>query len=64
MNSPTLLFFSGFLLGAYAATLVRYLLDALPLGPHTVRCDGGEITPPPDLEQWINKVETEFIKGK
>jgi hypothetical protein len=59
-----LLFLSGFVLGAYTAALLRYLLDALPLGPHTVRCDGGEITPPLDLEQWINKVETEFIKGK
>jgi hypothetical protein len=60
MNSPTILFFSGFVLGSFTAALLRYLLDALPLGPHTVRCDGGEITPPLDLEQWINKVETEL----
>jgi hypothetical protein len=58
-----LLFFSGFILGSFTAALGRYLLDALPLGPHTVRCDGGEITPP-SLDEWINKVETEFIKGK
>jgi hypothetical protein len=59
-----LLFSAGFLLGSFTAALLHYLLDALALGPHTVRCDGGEITPPLDLEQWINKVETEFIKGK
>jgi hypothetical protein len=59
-----LLFLSGFILGSFTTALVHYLLDALPLGPHAVRCDGGEITPPLDVEQWINKVETEFIKGK
>lgn len=60
-------------LGALSGVLlILYLLDRLPLGPHAVRCDGGEGTPPPDEpvefdtrmsnEEWVNAVITEALR--
>jgi hypothetical protein len=61
----TLLFASGLILGIFTATLLRYLLDALPLGPHAVVCDAGRVDPAPPSEEWIDGIiERVFVEGK